>query len=128
MWAYGACNKEDSLPLIMVTGAAGFIGSVVAQALLTEGVEVLAVDNLSRGHRVAIAEGATFYRIGVGDALALEKIFLQYKVDAVVHLAGFTQVGESVENPALYYSNNLRDGLTLFWIYIFFGPHESADF
>ena len=101
------------MPLIMVTGAAGFIGSVVTQKLLDEGVEVLAVDNLSRGHRVAIAEGATFYRINVGDASALEKIFGQYKVDAVVHLAGFTQVGESVENPALYYSNNLRDGLTL---------------
>ena len=101
------------MPLIMVTGAAGFIGSVVTQTLLDEGAEVVAVDNLSRGRRVAIAEGATFYRINVGDASALEKIFGQYKVDAVVHLAGFTQVGESVENPAPYYSNNLRDGLTL---------------
>jgi len=101
------------LPLIMVTGAAGFIGSVVTQAFLNQGVEVLAVDNLSRGHRVAIAEGATFYRVSVGDAPALEKIFAQYRVDAVVHLAGFTQVAESVENPALYFSNNLRDGLTL---------------
>ena len=101
------------MPLIMVTGAAGFIGSIVTQALLNEGIEVLSVDNLSRGNRLAIAEGATFYRISIGDGPALDTLFQQFKVDAVIHLAGFNQVSESVENPALYYSNNLRDGLTL---------------
>jgi UDP-glucose 4-epimerase len=101
------------VPLIMVTGAAGFIGSVVTQALLKEGNEVLSVDNLSRGHRAVISKETKFFRISVGDGLAMDKLFAQFKVDAVVHLAGLTQVGESVANPDLYYANNLRDGLTL---------------
>ncbi len=101
------------MPLIMVTGAAGFIGSVVTQALLKEGHEVLSVDNLSRGHRSAIFEGTTFFRISIGDGPALDKLFEQFKVDAVVHLAGLIQVGESVSDPDIYYANNLRDGLTL---------------
>ncbi len=101
------------MPLIMVTGAAGFIGSVVTQALLKEGNEVLSVDNLSRGHRTAIDDETTFFRISVGDGPAMDKLFEQFNVDAVVHLAGLIQVGESVSDPDLYYTNNLRDGLTL---------------
>ena len=62
----------------MVTGAAGFIGSIVTQTLLKEGIEVLSVDNLSRGHRLAIAEGAIFYRISIGDGAALENLFEQF--------------------------------------------------
>lgn len=98
---------------IMVTGAAGFIGSVVTQALLKEGHEVLSVDNLSRGHRAAISDDTTFFRVSVGDGPAMDKLFETSKVDAVVHLAGLIQVGESVTDPDLYYANNLRDGLTL---------------
>ena len=101
------------MPLIMVTGAAGFIGSVVTQTLLKAGHEVLSVDNLSRGHRSAINEETTFFRISVGDGLAMDKLFEQFKVDAVIHLAGLIEVGESVSDPDLYYTNNLRDSLTL---------------
>ena len=101
------------MPLIMVTGAAGFIGSVVTQTLLKAGHEVLSVDNLSRGQRSAINEETTFFRISVGDGLAMDKLFEQFKVDAVIHLAGLIEVGESVSDPDLYYTNNLRDSLTL---------------
>ena len=99
------------MPRVMVTGAAGYIGSVVVQALLRNGYDILGIDNLSRGHRAAIDESMTFYRVSAGDTAALERIFDQSPVDAIVHLAGYAQAAESVVDPGLYYANNLRDGI-----------------
>ena len=101
------------MPQVMVTGAAGYIGSVVVQALLRSGYDILGIDNLTRGHRAAIDEGMTFYRVSSGDSTAVERIMEQSPVDAVVHLAGYAQAAESMADPGLYYANNLRDGLTL---------------
>lgn len=101
------------MPQVMVTGAAGYVGSIVVQALMGNGYDVLGIDNLSRGHRAAIAEGMTFYRVSAGDETAIERIMQQSPIDAVVHLAGYAQSGESMTDPALYYANNVRDGISL---------------
>ena len=101
------------MPQVMVTGAAGYIGSIVVQALMRVGYDILGIDDLSRGHRAAIDEGITFYRIRTGDYDAIDRILQNSPVDAVVHLAGYAQVGESIADPGLYYANNIRDGVTL---------------
>ncbi len=101
------------MPQVMVTGAAGFIGSIVVQALRDSGYDILGIDNLARGHRAAIDEGITFYRVNAGDYDALDRILQQSPVDAVVHLAGYIQASESMADPGLYYSNNVRDGISL---------------
>ena len=74
------------MPQVMVTGAAGYIGSIVVQALMRSGYDILGIDDLSRGHRAAIDEGLTFYRIRAGDYDGLDRILQGSPVDAVVHL------------------------------------------
>ena len=101
------------MPQVMVTGAAGYIGSIVVQALMRSGYDILGIDDLSRGHRAAIDEGLTFYRIRAGDYDGLDRILQASPVDAVVHLAGYAQAAESIAEPGLYYANNVRDGITL---------------
>ncbi len=101
------------MPQVMVTGVAGYIGSIVAQELKLSGYDVLGIDNLSKGHRAAIGEDMTFYRVNTGDYDAIDRILQQSPVDAVVHLAGYAQVGESVADPGPYYANNIRDDITL---------------
>ena len=66
-------RKEATCRQVMVTGAAGYIGSVVVQALLRSGYDILGIDNLTRGHRAAIDEGMTFYRVSAGDSTAIEQ-------------------------------------------------------
>lgn len=101
------------MPQVMVTGAAGYIGSVVVRALLSGGYDILGIDDLSRGHRAAIDEGITFYRVRAGDYEAIDRILQQSPVDAVVHLAAVSQAAESMADPGLYYANNVRDGISL---------------
>ncbi|MCY4625737.1 MAG: UDP-glucose 4-epimerase GalE [Chloroflexi bacterium] len=101
------------MPQVMVTGAAGYVGSIVVQALKKSGYDILGIDNLARGHRAAIDEDMTFYRVNAGDSDAIDRIMQQSPIDAVVHLAGYAQAGESVTDPGLYYANNVRDGITL---------------
>ncbi len=101
------------MPQVMVTGVGGYVGSIVVQALMERGYDILGIDNLSRGHRAAIAEGMTFYRVNAGDTAAIDRLFDQSPVDAVVHLAGYIQGAESVSEPGLYYANNVRDGISL---------------
>ena len=98
---------------ILVTGGAGYIGSTVASDLLTRGYEVVVFDNLSRGHRAAVAERAMFMRGEVGDRGALDQLFRQQKFDAVMHFAASIEVGESMRIPELYFRNNCANALTL---------------
>jgi UDP-glucose 4-epimerase len=98
---------------VLVTGGAGYIGSVVVEQLLSHGHEVIAYDNLGKGHRAAVAPEAEFV---VGDLLdqdALTSILKNGRVEAVVHMAADSLVGESVEQPAKYYRNNVVAGLSL---------------
>lgn len=92
---------------VLVTGGAGYIGSVVVDQLLARGCRVVVLDNLSTGHREAVADGATWVEGGIGDRGAVERLLARHPVDAIVHLAAFALVAESVANPEKYRQNNV---------------------
>ena len=92
---------------ILVLGGAGYIGSHTALELVKAGNEVVIADNLVTGYRKAIPEEAKFYEGDLRDFDFLNKLFQQEKIDAVIHFAAYSLVGESVTNPLKYYDNNL---------------------
>jgi UDP-glucose 4-epimerase len=98
---------------ILVTGGAGYIGSVVTEELLSDGHAVVVYDNLSRGHREAIVSGAEFVQADLMAGETMRQTLVKHQIEAVVHLAADSLVGESVDNPARYYQNNLVAGLGL---------------
>jgi len=105
---------------VLVTGGAGYIGSHTCIALLEEGHEIIVFDNLSNSslislERVSQITGKTFPIIvdDVTDRLALNSVFSEYKIDAVMHFAGKKAVGESCVEPLMYYQNNVAGTLTL---------------
>ena len=98
---------------ILVTGGAGYIGSVTAELLRGRGEQVVVLDNLSRGHRGAVAAEVPFYEGDVGDRELVMSIVREHEVDACVHFAAFAYVGESVTQPALYYENNVDQSLRM---------------
>jgi len=95
---------------LLVTGGAGFIGSVVAAQLIETGHEVTVLDDLSTGHADAVPAGARFVR---GDLRTAAAPLLAEGIDAVLHFAAKSLVGESVAQPALYWSHNLGGTLAL---------------
>lgn len=98
---------------ILVCGGAGYIGSHMVKELLDREEEVIVVDNLQTGHREAVLEGATLYVGDLRDEKFLDNVFKQNKIDAVVHFAADSLVGESVTNPLKYYDNNVYGALSL---------------
>jgi UDP-glucose 4-epimerase len=98
---------------ILVTGGAGYIGSVVVERLLEAGHDAVVYDNLSQGHRESVLPGAEFILGEILDKQKLEAALTKHKIDAVIHMAASALVGESCENPAKYYSNNLITSLSL---------------
>lgn len=97
---------------ICVTGGAGYIGSVVTEYLLEAGHDVVIVDNLSTGHRSAVAGGVEFHEGDLLDEDFIDDI-LSGGIDAVCHFAAFSQVGESVAEPLKYYRNNVTGAIGL---------------
>jgi UDP-glucose-4-epimerase GalE len=95
---------------ILVVGGAGYIGSHTARALRRQGYHVLIYDNLSRGHAV-LADGFELVEGDIADRSRLSHVM--QRVDAVMHFAASSLVGESVQNPRLYFQNNVEAGLTL---------------
>lgn len=91
---------------VLVTGGAGYIGSHMVIELLNAGEKVVVVDNLTTGHRSAVADGADFVEGDIADAALIADVLKDYSVDAVIHFAGSIVVPESVENPLKYYDNN----------------------
>ncbi|KZX11524.1 UDP-glucose 4-epimerase GalE [Methanobrevibacter curvatus] len=91
--------------MILITGGAGYIGSHTVKYLLNNGHECLIFDNFVYGHKEAAL--TKFIQGDLNDKESLEKVFKEYKIDAVVHFAAYAYVGESVENPQKYYENNL---------------------
>ncbi|MFC1741099.1 UDP-glucose 4-epimerase GalE [Nanoarchaeota archaeon] len=98
---------------ILVTGGAGYIGSNCAHKLVKAGYDVLVYDNLVYGHKKALPETATFIEGDLSDIKKLEVVFKEHKIDAVMHFAAYTYVGESVENPRKYFQNNYMNGFNL---------------
>ena len=98
---------------VLVTGGAGYIGSVVSEQLVNDGHEVVVYDNLSKGHRDAVVEGARFVEGDLLDADTLRRTLDSNRIEAVIHMAAFSLVGESVEKPSKYYHNNVVAGLVL---------------
>ncbi|NPV65637.1 MAG: UDP-glucose 4-epimerase GalE [Anaerolineae bacterium] len=92
---------------ILVTGGAGYIGSVTAAYFLQAGHRVTVYDNLSYGYRAAVPADASFIRGDVGDRSALDVLFQSSAFDAVVHFAAFIEAGESMVNPGKYFRNNV---------------------
>lgn len=106
---------------ILLTGGAGYIGSHTAVELLNNGYDVIVADNLSNSseealHRVENITGKSlaFYNADIRDARALDTIFTEHQIDAVIHFAGLKAVGESVEKPLAYYDNNINGSIVLF--------------
>lgn len=91
---------------VLVVGGAGYIGAHMTKDLLRAGYEVLILDDLSRGHR-NLLDGGTFFQGDLGDRILLKQIFSTHTVDAVMHFAAYSLVGESVQQPLLYYRNNV---------------------
>ena len=98
---------------ILVTGGAGYIGSVTTELLRARGEQVVVLDNLSRGHRGAVAPSVPFYEGNIGDRELVTRVASEHNIDACIHFAAFAYVGESVSQPALYYDNNLEQGIRL---------------
>jgi UDP-glucose 4-epimerase len=98
---------------ILVTGGAGYIGSVTVEHLLSRGENVVVLDNLFRGHREALDPDIPFYCGNVGDVTLVQRITREHEIASCIHFAALAYVGESVQKPQLYFENNVSQGLAL---------------
>lgn len=98
---------------VLVTGGAGYVGSVVVEELSRSGHAPVVLDNLQKGHRDALADDVPFVRGDVADRPLVERLLRDEKIDAVVHMAAESLVGESVTDPAKYWRNNVGGSLAL---------------
>lgn len=98
---------------ILVTGGAGYIGSIVVEQLVAQGEQVIVYDNLSQGHRASVHPAALFVDGDLADRPALNVVFEQHPIDAVMHFASRTLVAESMAQPFLYLGDNVANGLNL---------------
>ena len=98
---------------ILVTGGAGYIGSVVVEQLIAAGESVVVFDNLSQGHRGAVHPSAVFVEGDLTNRAAIDAALSQHRPDAVMHFASRTLVGESMQKPFLYLGDNVMTGLNL---------------
>lgn len=98
---------------IIVTGGAGYIGSVVSAQLLAAGHRVVVYDDLSRGHRAAVPGGAEFVQGDIADRALLERTLRERRIEAVMHFAALTEAAESMQAPEKYFRTNVAGSLTL---------------
>ena len=101
------------MPKVLVTGGAGYIGSVTAHLLKRLGFEVVIVDDLSRGHEHNVG-GLPFHKLHLSETAELADLFTRERVDAVIHFAAYSMVGESTKKPELYFLNNVGGSASLF--------------
>jgi len=99
--------------MILVTGGAGYIGSVTAELLRARGERVVILDNLARGHRAAVPADVPFYEGSIGDRELVARIASENELEACIHFAALAYVGESVTDPARYFENNVEQGIGL---------------
>jgi len=98
---------------ILVTGAAGYIGSICAEVLLTRGHHVIVLDSLLEGHRAAVPAGAVFCQVDLAVRPQIEEVFSKHKIDAVMHFAAEALVAKSVREPSIFYATNIACGVNL---------------
>ena len=98
---------------ILVTGGAGYVGSIVTEQLLKEGHQVVVLDNLQQGHTRAVPEGAAFVPGDILDSAILDEVFRSYRLDAVMHMAAETVVGFSITDPKRHFQTNVVGGVSL---------------
>jgi len=98
---------------ILVTGGAGYIGSVVTELLVARGFPVVVVDNLTQGHRAALPDAVEFFRADLLEPEQIARVFEEHPIEAVIHLAAVSVVGESVRQPLRYYQQNVTGLLNL---------------
>ncbi len=98
---------------ILVTGGAGYVASVSVERLADAGHDVVVLDDLSTGHREAVPDGVPLEVGSYGDAATLDAVFGRHPVDAILHCAARSLVGESVQEPARYYRANVAGGIAL---------------
>jgi UDP-glucose 4-epimerase len=98
---------------VLVTGGAGYIGGVVVSQLLERGYQVIVYDNLSKGHRASVPPAAKFIQGDISDRAALDRLFQENSIDAVMHFAAFIEAGESMQVPEKFFRNNAANTLTL---------------
>lgn len=98
---------------VLVTGGAGYIGSVTTRELIDQGYEVVVFDDLSYGHKQALPKQARFIKGDLLDRSSIYSALSKEKIEAVVHFAGFIAVGESVKEPLKYVKNNILGGYSL---------------
>jgi UDP-glucose-4-epimerase GalE len=97
---------------ILVTGGAGYIGAHTVHLLARQGHDVMVIDNLSRGHRHNVEPGRLI-EMSLSDTAGLKRVFSEHRFDAVIHFAAYIAVGESMQRPELYFSNNTCGTLSL---------------
>jgi len=98
---------------VLVSGGAGYIGSVVVSQLVAAGHKVCVYDNLSKGHRESVPEGASLVVADVGDRAALDAAIAQHQPEAVLHFAAWIEAGESMREPEKFFRNNTANALNL---------------
>lgn len=109
---------------ILVTGAAGYIGSIVTEKLIQEGYSVIALDNLTQGYREAVVPEAMFIQAELADSEKLEQVFRRYQIGSVMHLAGESLVDGSMTDPRRYFQNNVICGISLLDTMLKYGVHK----
>lgn len=98
---------------ILVTGGAGYIGSHVVEELMRQGESVVVFDNLYQGHRAAVEQDAIFIHGDLANRAEIDDVLDTYPIDAIMHFASHTLVGESMENPFRYLGENVTNALNL---------------
>ena len=98
---------------ILVTGGAGYIGSIITEKLVAKGHQVIVLDNLKQGHRAAVVPEAILVEADIGDRETLEDVFNRYFIEAVMHLAAVTSVEYSIVEPGRFFWNNVACGINL---------------
>src|SRR6202051_1956688 len=118
-----SASEEKSMN-VLITGGAGFVGSVCAEQLIAQNHHVVIVDNLATGHREAVPEGAVFIEADVCQDDVLSEAIAQHGIESCMHFAGETLVTESMTNPRRYFDNNLRKGMALVDTLMRCGGHQ----
>jgi len=98
---------------VLITGGAGYVGSVSAAAFLEAGHDVLVLDDLTTGHRAAVPSGTTFHEGSYTDGSIVERLLRAEQIEAILHCAARSLVGESIREPAKYFRENVAGGIAL---------------